>query len=126
MRNNSGSGSFLIPLALAFWGMLSCPWLALAQLTPERTYYGVDRAIPIAVSLPGGTGGEASIVLYNAKGDRMARASVLAGPIDLAAFFPILWDQPTPSCSSPSCTQIVARTNRPIDPSARRWFSSPC
>lgn len=96
MRNNSGSGSFLIPLVLVFWGVLSCPWLAIAQLTPERTYYGVDRAIPIAVSLPGGTGGEASIVLYNAKGDRMARASVLAGPIDLAAFFPILWDQASP------------------------------
>lgn len=69
---------------------------ARAQLTPDRTYYGIDREIPITVALPGGDDEEASIVLFNARGDRVARANVLAGRVDLATFFPILWDQQQP------------------------------
>lgn len=97
MRNHAGPRANRVSLALAAWALLLWPLAALGQLTPERTYYGIDRAIPVRAAVPdSGDGGEASIVLYNARGDRMARASVLAGAIDLAAFFPILWDQTSP------------------------------
>lgn len=67
-----------------------------AQLTPDRTYYGIDREIPITVNLPGGAEGEATIAVFNERGDRVAQANVLAGRVDLATFFPILWGQQQP------------------------------
>lgn len=68
-----------------------------AQLSPDRTYYGIGREIPITVSLPGGAEGEARIALFNARGDRIAQANVLTGRVDLATFFPILWGQQQPA-----------------------------
>lgn len=68
-----------------------------AQLSPDRTYYGIDREVPVTVALPGGEEGEATIALFNARGDRIAQANVLAGRVDLATFFPILWDQQQPT-----------------------------
>ena len=73
---------------------------AAAQLTPDRTYYGIDREIPVMVEMPEGGQdgqGEPTIVLFNPAGDPVARASVLAGRVDLATFFPILWDQREPT-----------------------------
>lgn len=72
------------------------PATTFAQLTPDRTYYGIDREIPITVTMPEAQDGETSIVLFNARGDRVARAAVLPGRVDLATFFPILWDQKVP------------------------------
>jgi len=72
------------------------PAVAFAQLSPDRTYYGIDRDIPVTVTMPDGQEGELSIVLFNARGDRVARAGVLAGRVDLATFFPVLWDQNEP------------------------------
>lgn len=72
------------------------PATTLAQLTPDRTYYGIDREIPVTVAMPEGQAGETSIVLFNGRGDRVARADVLPGRVDLATFFPILWDQNEP------------------------------
>lgn len=72
------------------------PATTFAQLSPDRTYYGIDREIPVTVSTPEGQDGETSIVLFNARGDRVARAGVLPGRVDLATFFPILWDQNEP------------------------------
>ncbi|MFI4883329.1 MAG: peptidylprolyl isomerase [Phycisphaerales bacterium JB064] len=69
---------------------------ARAQMTPDRTYYGIDREIPITVAIPEGAEGEPTIVLYNPRGTRVARATVLEGRVDLASFFPILWDQREP------------------------------
>lgn len=69
---------------------------AFGQLSPDRTYYGFEREIPVTVAMPEGQSGEARIVLFNARGDRVARAAVLPGRVDLATFFPILWDQKTP------------------------------
>jgi cyclophilin family peptidyl-prolyl cis-trans isomerase len=69
---------------------------AFGQLSPDRTYYGFDREIPVTVTLPEGRKGETHVVLFNARGDRVARAAVLAGRVDLATFFPILWDQKSP------------------------------
>lgn len=76
--------------------LLAVPQGALAQLTPDRTYYGHGREIPVTVQSPEGEDGEAHIVLFNAAGDRVARASVLPGAVDLASFFPILWSQNEP------------------------------
>lgn len=81
-------------LALIMMAALARP--ATAQLTPDRTYYGIEREIPVTVALPDGQDGEPTIVLFNARGARVARATVLEGRVDLATFFPILWDQREP------------------------------
>lgn len=105
----------LICLSLLLIG----PLAAHAQLSPERTYYGIDRPIPINVSLPSDHAGEASVAIYDAMGQLKARASVLEGAIDLAAFFPILWDQANPIVLY---AQLYAQndageqTDRPIGP----------
>ncbi len=63
-----------------------------AQITPERTYYGIDRPLPVSVSVPEGAE-EARIVLYHAEdfGTEVASADVAPGRADLAALFPLLW-----------------------------------
>lgn len=63
---------------------------AIAQLTPERTYYGADRPIPVAVNVPGEAEG-AQITLYHPDGAEAASADVAPGRVDLAALFPQLW-----------------------------------
>ena len=73
------------------------PGTALGQLTPDRTYYGFGREIPATVAVPQDAEGEPTIVLFNATGEQVARASVLAGRVDLATFFPILWGQEDPT-----------------------------
>lgn len=66
--------------------------VAHAQLTPDRTYYGVGRDVPMKVSVPEGTKGEASIQLFapDAK-EQSATAPVVAGAVDLAKAFPDFW-----------------------------------
>lgn len=95
-RTQRGTLAGLRALAALVVLLAVSPAVVFAQLTPDRTYYGYDREIPISVSMPEGQAGEASIVLFNARGDRVARASVLPGRVDLATFFPILWDQKDP------------------------------
>ncbi|MFI4917497.1 MAG: peptidylprolyl isomerase [Phycisphaerales bacterium JB060] len=95
-----------------------------AQITADRTYYGIDREIPVTVSLPGRQDdgeAEASVVLFNGRGDRVAQASVLAGRVDLATFFPILWDQQDPivlyaQLYSPGGGDGQGETGEPIGP----------
>jgi peptidyl-prolyl cis-trans isomerase B (cyclophilin B) len=66
---------------------------ASAQLTPERTYYGKDRAIPMTVAVPDGLEGEVSVALLRpVSAQRVVEVPVVAGGIDLAKAFPILWD----------------------------------
>lgn len=65
---------------------------ASAQVTPDRTYYGVDRAIPMQVNVPAGVSGDARIDIYPAGVKEPAMtASVVAGGVNLAALFPDLW-----------------------------------
>ena len=65
---------------------------ALAQLTPDRTYYGIDRAIPMTVKAPAGHSGDLSIQLFaTGATEPGATASVVAGGVDLAGLFPSLW-----------------------------------
>lgn len=83
------------------WGVVA--GLALpsgAQLQPDRTYYGINRPVPMTVAVPTGEGqpaGEVRIDLFEpGVPEAVATAPVLAGPIDMAALFPVLWTSPTP------------------------------
>ncbi len=65
---------------------------SLAQLTPDRTYYGINRPVPMKVNVPADAKGEASIHIYVPGQDKENRkAAVQAGNVDLAAVFPEMW-----------------------------------
>ena len=71
---------------------------ALAQLTPDRLYYGVDRAMPMSIERPNDAGdGELSVALFQwGVAEPVATASVAEGKVDLSALFPTLWQQRVP------------------------------
>lgn len=82
-------------LAAAF--ALALPGLARAQLIPDRTYYGINRAIPMSVKLPVDAAGEPGVKLFTAQAkEPVASAAVSPGPINLATLFPQLWTSKTP------------------------------
>ena len=69
-----------------------------AQLTPDRTYYGVARAIPMTIAVPDGVEGDLSVaLLYLESAEVMTQADVLEGSVDLAGLFPVLWKLQTPT-----------------------------
>ncbi len=76
---------------------------AYAQLAPDRTYYGINRAMPMTVTIPSGAEGVVEIGLFAAAepGSGVAepseRASAEAGKVDLAGLFPVLWTTSKPS-----------------------------
>ncbi|MBX3388503.1 MAG: peptidylprolyl isomerase [Phycisphaeraceae bacterium] len=71
---------------------------SIAQLTPDRLYYGINREVPIEVSVPEGKEGEAVIELLRpVTAEKAATASVLPGKVNLATLFPNLWNTKTPS-----------------------------
>lgn len=73
-----------------------------AQLTPDRTYYGINRPIPMHVEAPADAEGPVSIHLLapgsNGSSDAtiVAQQEVEAGGVDLAGLFPILWTSGSP------------------------------
>jgi peptidyl-prolyl cis-trans isomerase B (cyclophilin B) len=73
-----------------------------AQLTPDRTYYGVKRAMPMTVLVPPKADGkpregEVRIDLFEVDDvDPVATAPVLAGKVDVASLFPVVWSGPNP------------------------------
>lgn len=78
-------------------GLLVAASSAWAQLTPDRTYYGIHRAAPMTVRLPPDLAGEATIELLAPVTARVvATASVAAGGVDMASLFPLLWRPSTP------------------------------
>ena len=81
---------------IAAVSLLLASFAASGQLVPERLYYGVDRAIPMTVVVPEGMQGEARIELFGAPKfpvrDPIATAEVAPGRVDLAQFFPVLWE----------------------------------
>lgn len=87
--------------ALAVAALASAATPALGQLTPERQYYGVNRPIPMTVSIPSGGEGEVEIALFDpvtpgAAASEKApapreKAPAAAGRVDLAGLFPVLW-----------------------------------
>jgi len=82
--------------ATAALAMLVAAGAASAQATPDRLYHGINRPIPFSVEAPDDA---ESIVLelYDGTGtQRVARAGVEAGAIDLFEVFPILWNRTLP------------------------------
>ena len=62
---------------------------AIAQLTPDRTFYGVDRKVPMTVNAPDG---DAVIKLFNPSDEsEVASAPAVDGGVDIASLFPMLW-----------------------------------
>jgi len=79
----------LLAIATAVSGMLASA--AGAQLAPERTYYGLDRAFPIEVTSPG-TENPLSIKLMDSANAVLAtKEAVEPGVVDLSTLFPSLW-----------------------------------
>ncbi|MEO1717250.1 MAG: peptidylprolyl isomerase [Planctomycetota bacterium] len=66
---------------------------AAAQVIPTRTYYGIDRPVPVEVAVPEGSAGDVSVRLMNSESAELARASAEAGPADLAAMFEGFWSE---------------------------------
>lgn len=70
---------------------------SLAQVTPDRTYNGINRPFPAKVTRPAGTSGEMTIDLYHPpETEPIASQPVLEGGVDLAALFPVLWSSKAP------------------------------
>jgi cyclophilin family peptidyl-prolyl cis-trans isomerase len=70
--------------------------VAHAQLTPDRIYYGVDRAVPMTVAIPADTKGEATIQFFAPDGkEPTAKAPVVGGAVDLAKAIPDFWKSAT-------------------------------
>ena len=82
-------------IAAVVFGTL-CP-SAGAQLTPDRAYYGIGRSIPMTVRVPDDLKGEAEIrLLAPVTADTKSAAAVVAGKVDMAGLFPVLWKPPVP------------------------------
>ena len=85
-----------------------------AQLKPDRLYYGINRPVPMQVSLPpapeGKAWGDLHIDLYTpGNPEPIAVAPVEQGKIDLGALFPIMWGTTTPKVQY---AQLVAGTEK--------------
>lgn len=97
------------------WATLVAPATVHAQLTPDRTYYGIDRPMPMTVAapprdrpapladgVPGPPAPEPAPALLTiellAFGDTspVASSHVLEGRIDMASLFPELWTSRPP------------------------------
>lgn len=85
--------------------LLSCAVLAssflaadaMAQLTPDRMYYGKSRSIPMTVEVPTGATGPVQIRLFQHGAAQPAEtADAAAGKVDLAGLFPVLWTTSSP------------------------------
>ncbi|MEL7483221.1 MAG: peptidylprolyl isomerase [Planctomycetota bacterium] len=68
---------------------------AAAQVVPTRTYYGIDRPVPVEVNRPADAEGALTIRLLTVAAAEIARAEVEAGPADLAAMFDSFWGDDT-------------------------------
>lgn len=71
---------------------------ASAQLVPDRVYFGVDRPIPMTVTVPEQAKGDPVVQLFTAASNEpIASAPVAPGSVNLAALFPDLWSDKTTS-----------------------------
>ncbi|MFI4872138.1 MAG: peptidylprolyl isomerase [Phycisphaerales bacterium JB061] len=80
--------SFVVAAAAAFLG-----GPAQSQITPDRTYYGIERAFPVHVTNPDGNEEALSVKLLDASNAVLETVeSVEPGQVDLAVLFPSLWE----------------------------------
>ena len=54
-------------------------------MTPDRTYYGIDRAVPMTVKVPADIKGEASIKLFAPQGTEPTASAPVAAVNKLAS-----------------------------------------
>jgi peptidyl-prolyl cis-trans isomerase B (cyclophilin B) len=81
-------------LALA---LLGATHAATAQLTPDRTYYGIGRAMPMTVKVPDGAAGGVEIqLLAVGTAEVVEKAGAAAGAVNLVEKFPMLWTTSDP------------------------------
>lgn len=81
-------------LTIGLVAAVSLSWAgtSLAQLTPDRLYYGINREVPMTIKVPEGKKGEVSVKLLEAgTAKELATASAAAGAINLATLFPQIW-----------------------------------
>ena len=64
---------------------------AVSQVVPTRTYYGIDRPVPVEISRPQGAEGILTVRLLNVESAELARSECEAGPADLASMFEGFW-----------------------------------
>ena len=75
--------------------------IALGQLAPDRTYYGIGRSIPMTVKVPEGLKGEVEVKLLTpVTAEVVSAAAVVPGGVDLAGLFPVLWKPDGPVTSA--------------------------
>lgn len=68
-----------------------------AQLTPDRTYYGIDRPMPMTVQLPAGAEGDVEIhLLAPVSAELVEKTAAASGKLNLAEKFPSLWTTKDP------------------------------
>lgn len=87
------SSNSVVRAAAAVLSIIVSSGGALAQLAPNRLYYGVGQKAPMTVEA---ASGEVEIKLLNPDGSVAATAPAAAGGVDLAALFPSLWEAKSP------------------------------
>lgn len=91
MRSHS-----LVRLALLA-ALALLPAQARAQLTPDRTYYGFKRDMPMNIKVPDGATGDVEVQLLAADTAQVVeKAAAAAGALNLAEKFPVLWNTADP------------------------------
>lgn len=70
---------------------------AMAQLVPDRLYYGAGRSIPMTIEAPSGAGAVEIALFAPGAAEPSERASAEAGRVDLAGLFPVLWTTQKPA-----------------------------
>ncbi len=99
MRESFFSRSSRLPLQLlaVATGFLALGAPGHAQLTPDRTYYGVQRAMPMTVKVPDGAAGDIEIqLLAPVTAEVVEKAPAAAGAVNLVEKFPMLWTTSDP------------------------------
>jgi peptidyl-prolyl cis-trans isomerase B (cyclophilin B) len=61
------------------------------QVSPSRTYFGINRPVPVVIERPEGADGELAVALLGADDAELSRASCGEGQADLASLFPAFW-----------------------------------
>ncbi len=87
-KNGVGAASWALALGL----LTTAGADALAQLRPQRAYFGVGRPVLLHVEIPKGEPGEAMVQVFLPGGDQpTASVAVAAGDLDLATALPEFW-----------------------------------
>lgn len=64
---------------------------ASSQIVPSRTYFGINRPVPVEISRPDGAEGALSVRLLTADNAKLAEAACEEGPTDIASKFEGFW-----------------------------------